>query len=294
MSAPYKILCEDTSKLPKPEWLTTRAPYVGSSEAAATAGLSPWESTYGLWARKRGLVSSEIPDTERFWWGRVLEPLILQRWAFQYERPVPRQHLMMASTLYPWMAANPDGVIPGACVEAKTADPWDEARWESGVPTHYLLQGLHQCIVYGVRRCYFPVLFGFHLTEFIVDYAEDEVESLVAAERAFWRRVQENDAPDPDGSEATMIAIREQLSAFERGATVDLPADAEEWIATRTQYDALAKASLATADAAKQRLMLAMGAGTEGLIDGEVAVTFRPDKNGTRSLRIPPKRKVVM
>ncbi len=292
MSKPYKILCQDTSRISRPEWLELRKPGIGSSDAAPSVNLSPWTSAYALWCEKRGITSNEEKEVERFWWGKALEPTILGRWADQLGHPTPQRNLMLQSTIHPHLLASPDGLIPGACVEVKTSDGWNQSKWRDFIPEHYVIQGLHQCIVVGVRRCYFPVLFGGnHLEEYVIDYKQDEVDALLEGEKEFWRRVVENDPPDPDGSYSSMMAIREQFLAFDKGSPIDLPSEAEDWIATRTQYEAMAKSAQATADAAKQKLMLAMGENELGLIDGEVAVTWKANVNNVRSLLIPKTRR---
>ena len=59
------------------------------------------------------------------------------------------------------MQTSPDGWIPGYCtVQAKTAQGWDEAKWDVAVPDVYVIQVHHEMIVLDVRKAYIPVTFG--------------------------------------------------------------------------------------------------------------------------------------
>jgi len=94
------------------EWLEARRHGVTASEIAVVMGLSPYDSPYALYHRKRGELP-DVEDTDAMERGRVLEPYIADRFG--------RLHPEFALTgdgrrLYrhpdrPWQMATPDRLI---------------------------------------------------------------------------------------------------------------------------------------------------------------------------------------
>lgn len=291
---PYEVICPDTTQLERAEWLKLRREGIGSSDAAATMEMSPWTSSYALWCDKRGLLP-ETEDTDRFWWGRALEPIILGRWSEQTGRKITARSIMLRSIEHPFMLCNPDGMVADGVVEVKTASSWAEAAWDGTLPDNYALQGAHACAVTGMRRCYFPVLsdLGRGVVEYSVDYDEATIAALISAETEFWRRVTENDPPDPDGSESARQAILAQMERVEKGAVVELPDEAEKWIDGWQHYKGLADSAERMSESFKQRLMLELREAEVGMLDGAVRVTYRADKNGRRTMRVHGKKEVA-
>ena len=289
MSLPYRVHVADTTKINRSAWLGERRGFLGASDAPPALRMSPWVSDYALWADKRGLLP-ESGDTERFWWGRALEPLILARWSEQTGVPILHRHRMLVSREHPHMAANPDGEVANAVLEAKTADGWDERRWDEGIPDHYALQGQHLMIVTGHRRCIFPVLFGYRQREFVMDWDQGLADLIIKGETEFWQRVTENDPPDPDGSESAMQAIRGQGFEVEQGVAVELPAVADEWARRYREHKQFADEWGTSASAHRQKLILALRGAEIGTVGGEVVVTYKQDKRGVRTMRFPTKK----
>jgi predicted phage-related endonuclease len=64
-----------------PEWHELRANRIGGSEVGAIVGASKYESAYSLWAKKLKLIPSEVADNEFMYWGRKLEPVVIDRFA---------------------------------------------------------------------------------------------------------------------------------------------------------------------------------------------------------------------
>src|SRR5690606_22150337 len=60
-----------------PEWLALRADGLGGSEIAAVLGLSPFESRFSLWHRKRGEAAPQA-ETEERKSGKYFEPGIVE------------------------------------------------------------------------------------------------------------------------------------------------------------------------------------------------------------------------
>jgi putative phage-type endonuclease len=290
----YRVIHEDTTKIERPAWLADRKTGIGSSDAAAAAHQSPWRSDFELWAEKRGLIS-DADDNWRFRIGREAEPLVLSWWAeiFDVEHSALRRHTMVRSLEHPFMLGNADADSDqlDAVIEVKTSSEFDQKRWDEGVPDQYVIQGVHLALVYGRPRTLFPVAFGWNPpVQFEVrldDLESATLDALVTTEADLWRRVQENDPPDPDGSESAMMAIREMYLADPEQKSVELPDSAIALIKAREAEIAIAAAATKRADAAKQTLLkMLVDEGAEvGTYLGDRLFTYLADKNGKRSMR---------
>lgn len=290
LTEPFEIVHADTSTLPRSEWLALRRQGSGSSDAAAQMGLSPWKSTYATWCTKRGLLP-ETAETTRQRFGRLLEPVILDEWRRRQfvktgTMPTVRRHLMIRSAEFPWMLANPDGLTTDAVLEAKCADKFDKPRWDEGAPDHYAIQGQHLMIVAKRRTTIIPVLFGGNeYEEYTIEWTDSLAEKVIEGTRAFWQRVENNDPPDPDGSEATMLALRARFTEYTPGVHVEL--DETRFGQLLTLREAFAEqASEATKQVndIKALVMEEMGAANAEVatILGEKVATWRATASGSR------------
>lgn len=281
----FEVVCANVAELDREDWLKLRLQGIGSSDAAPAMGMSPWRSAYSLWCEKTGATSGEA-DSERFLWGRLIEPVILDEAERRGWVSMGARSLMLRSSERPWMLANPDMLCGDVVVEVKTAHPMDDKRWDEGVPDQYAIQAMHLMAVTGRRQCVFPVLFGFDaLRRFDVDWDPELAEVMFAQEAEFWRRVEENDPPDVDGSESTMLALRERYFEVASGESVELPAEAREWLATRQVSMARIAAENEVVNGVKARVMAALGEAEIGTVNGDKAVTWRKTKTGSRQLR---------
>ena len=205
-----------------PEWHAARANGIGGSEIAAVLGLSPYESRFSLWHRKKGLIGP-VEESEEMYWGKEHEPAICRRFAREHPEWYMRGSFTYASADRPWQIANPDrnllrpdGALdpqaPDAVMEAKTAR--DDTGWgkegTDDFPVHYRAQCLHYMDVTGTRRCYVAVLIaGSEYREYVIDYDEAEAQILRDAGARFMEDLARNVRPDIDGHSATYQAIRE-------------------------------------------------------------------------------------
>lgn len=170
------------------DWLAARRDGITASEIAVVLGLSPFESPFALYHRKRGDLA-EMEDSEALRIGRHLESLVCEMFSDRH----PEYGLAGdGRQLYrhpdrPWQLATPDSLVfesasyacccdasqdpeiacacitdgPVATFEAKTSYTYDE--WgEDGtdeIPVHYRCQKLWQMDVMGVTAGYLGCLF---------------------------------------------------------------------------------------------------------------------------------------
>lgn len=199
------------------DWHAARANGIGGSEIAAVLGLSPYESRFSLWHRKKGLIGP-VEETPQMRWGKKHEPTICEEFAELHPGWNIRQSPTFAHAGRPWQIANPDRLIvddfgdPIALLEVKTArddEGWGEEGSED-IPVHYRAQCLWYCDVLGVDRCHVAVLIGnFDYREYEITADDDEAYMMRVAGAEFMRTLAVDERPDIDGHSATYQAIRE-------------------------------------------------------------------------------------
>lgn len=95
-----------------PEWHAARAHGIGGSEIAAVLGLSPFESRFSLWHRKKGL-AAPVVQNDVMYWGNRLEAVVRDEFNLRHAgdlRPA-RTVGTWRHRNRPWQIANPDGLI---------------------------------------------------------------------------------------------------------------------------------------------------------------------------------------
>ncbi|MEV8623369.1 lambda-exonuclease family protein [Streptomyces sp. NPDC051079] len=201
-----------------PEWHAARATGIGGSEIAAVVGLSPHESRFSLWHRKKGLIAP-VEETEVMYWGKAHEPSIAARFAELHpDRPITKTPTWRAAAR-PWQIANPDRVLvarsdgrPAELLEIKTARD-DEGWGEQGtdqIPVWYRCQCLWYLDVLGAQRCHVAVLIaGSEYREYVVEYDPAEAQMLRDAGATFMHDLKHDVRPSIDGHTATYQAIRQ-------------------------------------------------------------------------------------
>ena len=205
-----------------PEWHAARANGIGGSEIAAVLGLSPYESRFSLWHRKKGLIGP-VEESEEMYWGKEHEPAICRRFARDHPEWFVRGAFTYAAAGRPWQIANPDrnlwptdshidDRVPAAVLEAKTAR--DDTGWgkqgTDDIPVYYRSQALWYMDVTGARRCYVAVLIaGSEYREYVVDYDPADALRMREAAAEFMRTLAADERPNIDGHSATYQAIRE-------------------------------------------------------------------------------------
>lgn len=198
-------------------WHAARANGIGGSEIAAVLGLSPYESRFSLWHRKKGLLGP-VEETEEMYWGKEHEPAICRRFA----RDHPRIEVANAPTYRhperPWQIANPDRLAGLDLFEAKTArdaQGWG-AEGTDEIPVHYRCQCIQYMDVTGRRRCWIGVLIaGSEYREYVVEYDATEARTLREAGAEFMASLAADQRPDIDGHAATYQAIRDLPDGLE-------------------------------------------------------------------------------
>jgi putative phage-type endonuclease len=260
------------------EWHAARANGIGGSEIAAVLGLSPYESRFSLWHRKKGLIGA-VEESEEMYWGKEHEPAICRRFAKEH----PDLPLTIAPTYAhparPWQIANPDRHAGPDLLEAKTsrdAEGWGE-EGTAQIPVHYRAQCLHYMDVTGARRCWVAVLIaGSEYREYVVDYDPVDAERMRDAGAQFMDDLARDNRPSIDGHSATYQAIREIPEGLD-------PVDVEIPTLLRDRFHAAQDQYWLAEDeltACKGELLDHIGTGQRAVCEG-ARVATRTVRNGS-------------
>lgn len=272
-----------------PEWHDLRTRGIGGSEIAAVVGLSPYESAFSLWHKKRGNISAESVG-EHLGWGNRLEPIIADHFAERH----PELNVANAGTYVHgsrgWQLANVDrllhrdgdGIV--SLLEVKTSRFGDGfgPTGTDQIPLHYRCQVMHYLDVMELPYAWVAVLIGGNeYREYVVDYDPDDALALREAGAAFWESLQVGDEPPIDASFETYEAVRELHPDID--PDLDVPVDPAlygRYMATKQDADS----ATAAHRQAKSELLTAMGNARRALVHETPVLRRQPGRNGSVSL----------
>jgi len=210
-----------------PSWHAARAHGVGGSEIAAVLGLSPFESRFSLWHRKKGL-AAPVAQNDVMYWGNLLEDVVREEFNRRHadDLPAARPIGTWHAPGRPWQIANPDGRLGDELYEGKTAyndDGWGEPGTDE-IPVYYRTQCLWYLDVFGLKRCHVAVLIsGSDYREYYVEHSPDEVRIMLDRARDFLDTLDTNQRPDIDAHDATYQVVREMHPDID-DVKLDVPA----------------------------------------------------------------------
>lgn len=212
------------------EWLAARRKGVTASEIAVLMGLSPYDSPYGLYHRKLGILPAG-DDSDVMEKGRVLEPVIAEKFAALHPEWIVTGNgrQLYAHRDRAWQLATPDRLVnvnpidpaqwlkgtEGAVLECKVdggSPDWGEPGTDE-IPVHYRAQVLWQCRVMGVTRwhaaCFNADRWKARWYEGVIDDAAEADLALMEDEaRDFLDRLDRHDPPEVDWRPATIGALK--------------------------------------------------------------------------------------
>lgn len=201
----------NTKDMPREEWLKYRMLGIGGSDAAGVVGLNHYITPYTIWANKTGRLPEE-EENESMRQGRDLEFYVAQRFEEATGKKLRQRNVMFQHDTYDFMTANIDREVVGedAGFEAKTTSIMNLRKFKNGeFPDQYYVQCVHYLAVTGRKRWYLGVLVlnqGFY--HYVIERDEDEIASLIAAEKEFWETYVIPDvAPPVDGYKPTSEAL---------------------------------------------------------------------------------------
>ena len=278
-AAAFEVVCDSRDR---ETWLAERRKGIGSSDAAAILGISPWASPLSVYADKKGLIP-ERDDSERMRWGTLLEPIVLAEYGKETGHEVQPCSTLCRSAERSWQLATPDAwrfrkedpgtPLPFGVIELKTTGMgWS---WTEGAPPHVVAQVQHQLAVTGLSWASVVVLVNGSRLLWI-DLPRDDafIARLNDAEADFWERVEKDLPPAPDGTEASREALK-LLYPRDTGAVIALPG---EFIDLDREREELLRAKATVEkdlEVANQRIKAALADATEGTLASGVRYSYR-------------------
>ena len=254
------------------DWLKARSTGIGSSDAAAILGASPWKSALELWAEKSGLLEAEnLDEVEYVKWGSLLEAPIAEEYQKITGRKIAKPEAIYQHEKYDWMIANPDRFIlddprGDGILEVKTASEYKVHDWDEEAPLDYQIQLQHQLAVSGYSFGSFAVLLGGNKFRWC-DMARNDsfISLLIEQEGYFWDRVKRGDPPAPDASDSARETIL-RLHPKDSGAKVFLPAQSYHWSRALREAKACKKAAVEQIQEYGNLIEAAIGDATIGML----------------------------
>jgi len=210
MSRSNVVRLVSTQGMSREQWLAVRRGGIGSSDAAAAIGLSPYKSPLELWLEKTGRKDGpDLSGSEAVFWGATLEAIVANVYANRTGNKVRRVNAVLQHPDHPFMLANLDRAVGAdGVLEVKTAGGHSAQFWEDGVPEHYQCQVIHQLAVTGKAWADVAVLIGgqdFRI--YRIERDEAQIADLIERESAFWKMVESDTQPAVDGSESSGSAL---------------------------------------------------------------------------------------
>lgn len=215
---------------PREEWLAARLKGVTASEIAVILGISPFDSPFNLFHRKRGDITDDY-DNAAMSLGRHLEPWIADQWAADHPEFTVMPAGLYASTDRLYQMATPDRLLdawvptPGtkspdvvhmetvSLLEIKssgTYDGWGEDGTDQ-IPAYYRAQVLWQLDTLGLGEAHVTCLFlgTRSRRDYVVSYDVVDVDLMRKAAQEFLAQVERGVAPPIDHTPATLGALKQ-------------------------------------------------------------------------------------
>jgi putative phage-type endonuclease len=228
------------------EWKAARNTGIGSSEAAAAAGLSEWRTPLEVYYKKTGQLKIDLDNVASVRLGHLLEPIVVQEFCTLTGETLDKYPLPMCRhAVHPFVLATGDALLrSGKGLEAKTTT-WRMASrlgddHTDDVPIDILCQAQQQAAVYGWDAVWVSFLIdGRTLRNFHVERNDDLIEGLIDAERELWERIQNADPPEPDWAHPkTPQLIRQIYKSVKPGKRITF---SPEMVEAQKRYEEIAR-----------------------------------------------------
>lgn len=278
-----------TNDLSRDQWLDVRKTGIGSSDAAASVGLNPYQSQLELWMEKTGRGGS-LPqidpndDSSPMFWGSLLESFVATHYTKKSGNRVRKINAVLQHPVHTWMLANIDREVMGSpevqILECKTAGMNGAKLWRDGVPEYVQLQVQHQLAVTNKAAADVAVLVcGNEYRCYRIERDDSLITRLIELEAKFWDYVTRDIPPPADGSDSAAMALQ-ALYPYDNGVVVDLSEDVE-MCATFADLNAvrsILSSHNETEALFKQKIQQRMGDASQAVFDSG-AVSWKRSKD---------------
>lgn len=196
----------------KDQWLEMRSKVLTSTDCATLFGLSPYQTMFELWHKKKDGIIVSMTENERMKWGNRLEAAIAQGVAEEKNFEVtPMKDFFQIPGRR--LGSSFDFHIPSqdAILEIKNVngmiyrDQWTEEE----APPHIELQVQFQLLVSGLKKAYICALVGGNEMHLIERSPDEEIQNEILRRAAvFWKSIDDNNEPKPNYETDSEYIIR--------------------------------------------------------------------------------------
>jgi putative phage-type endonuclease len=263
---------------------------IGASKAAAILGLNPYRSAYDQWAHDLGLVPP-IEDNEAMYWGRTLEPMIVDKAAQKLGLTVETGWFGISEAV-PYIGCQFDALAFDsarnivAVLEVKNIGGYASSGWgedfSDQVPDQYNLQVQHQLWLaqegasQPIQGYLAALLGGNKHRVYAIPYKPEIMAAILPRYAEYKRCLDERVEPEITGAESTFETIR-SMYPDTTGEEVEAPAKILPEIANWKRLAGQIKVLEAKEQEAKNRIAAEMR--DIACVTGDFGkITFKPQR----------------
>ena len=293
MNAPFRTPYEQHVVDPvanRDQWLKLRSQDITASVAGALLGVHEYQTPYGLWALKTGVVTDDIEESGPLLRGRLLEPVALQllareRPTWRIEQPgiYIRDPIARFGCTPDAFAFDPERSGFGI-VQVKTVEPsifrkkWRADDGLAEPPLWIVVQALVEAELTGASwACVVAMTVGFGIDLHVVEIPlhEGVLAKLREAVTDFWRCVEAGEQPSPDYTRDGGLLAR--IYGQDDGSTIDLTGDnmLPSLAVEDEQLAGEIKVRKSRREAIKAEVLDKLGAASVATWDGRVIATAK-------------------
>jgi putative phage-type endonuclease len=230
-------------------------------------------SRFDVWLDKTGQAQPK-EENAAMHFGKKLEQVVADEFAERNPRfKVRRNNSILQHPEHPMFLANVDRLLRDPqtkdelVLEIKTTSAWNSKVWQDGrAPDSAVLQCQWYMGVGGWSGAYLAALIGGqNYVQYEVPRDDDLIAYIQQIALEFWRLVESQVPPEPDGSDACTKAL-EKLYKSPKGDVIELPSGATEWLSDYDLACGEIKKWEAVKSAAENKIRLAMGDNVTGCI----------------------------
>lgn len=263
--------------------MTDRTGFIGSSDAAAVLGISPWKSPYELYLEKVGEApkQTEEQNLKAKTRGKRLEPYIMDMLKEEHGLRIVDRNVIHHDAEFPYLRAEIDAerAIEGpetreyrrGSIEAKTVHPFKVREWGAEdtdqIPVWYTAQAMHGIMCTGRDHTLFAVLIGDDLRLYRVERDPEIIVGLRQKEIDFWNNHVLPRVPPP------ATTVKDVLHLFK--SDLGTIAEADDVTFAAIERMRIILPNIKEFDALKERVQVFMGPAAMLTREGEILATWK-------------------